>query len=210
MSYSILLLDDHQIITNGLKVQLEKSFPGATIFEANSATRAYDVLLSNSINIVVSDLSVDEYLSELELVNRLKEINPEIKLIVFSMHAHASIIQNLIDKGISGYIVKTSDASEITNAIKGIENGEVYLCKNAKEALKNTEIAEPTSFVFTQREKQIIKLIVEGKKTTQIARTLRITANTVESHRKNIFKKTRKKNMAQLVQMALTLGIVDS
>lgn len=210
MGYSILLIDDHEIITNGLKIQLEKSFPGSIILEANTTTEAYDVLLKNKINYIVSDLSVDDYLSELELIDRLKEINPDIKLIIFSMHTHASIINNLLKKGISGYVVKTSDSFEVTKAINAVIEGKTYLCKHAEEALIQAESKAGSTLIFTQREKQIIKLIVEGKKTGQIARTLRITTNTVESHRKNIFKKTGTKNMAQLVQMALTLGIVDS
>jgi DNA-binding NarL/FixJ family response regulator len=210
MGYSILLIDDHKIITNGLKNQLKKSFPGSIIYEANTTNEAYSALHNNDVDFVVSDLSVDDYLSELELVERLKEINPEIKLIIFSMHAHASIIQSLVKKGIFGYVVKTSDSKEVTQAIRAAIEGKTYLCKNAGVALSQTESEEESTLIFTQREKQIIKLIVEGKKTNQIARTLRITANTVESHRKNIFKKTGTKNMAQLVKMALTLGIVDS
>lgn len=210
MPYSILLLDDHKIITNGLKIQMENSFPDASVFEANTTTEAYNVLHRTPIEIMISDLSVDEYLSELELINRLNEINPNIKLIVFSMHAHASIIRSLLDKGISGYVVKTSDSKEITNAINAAIKGDTYLCRTAKKAIEEAEVAEPTTHIFTQREKQIIKLIVEGKKTGQIARQLKITVNTVESHRKNIYQKMGTKNMAQLVKIALTQGIVES
>jgi DNA-binding NarL/FixJ family response regulator len=210
MAYSILLLDDHKIITNGLKIQLENNFPGASVYEANTTTEAYDALHRIPIDIVISDLSVDDYLSELELVNRIKEINPKTILIVFSMHAHASIIQSLIDKGISGYVVKTSDSKEINTSINIALKGGTHLCQTAKKVLEDSQTSKPSTYIFTQREKQIIKLIVDGKKTGQIARQLKITVNTVESHRKNIYQKTGTKNMAELVKIALTQGIVES
>ncbi len=125
------------------------------------------------------------------------------------MHTDHSIIRTLAEQGISGYVTKVSPANEILKALKSILNDEKYFCAEAQKAIFADENVENQRLIFTHREKQVIKMIVDGKTTAEMARILKITVNTVESHRKNIYHKTGTTNMAQLVKIALTNGIVE-
>ncbi|ALO16024.1 Response regulator UvrY [Salinivirga cyanobacteriivorans] len=208
-SFSILLVDDHDIITEGIKSQIKNIYEHAKVFSANNETESLKLLKNEKIDIAIIDLSIDKFLSALKFPQQILADFPEIKIIVFSMHTDHSIIKTLAEQGISGYVTKTAPANEIIKALKSVLNGEKYFCAEAQKAIFTELNSDEPNLLFTHREKQVIKMIAQGKTTAEMARILKITVNTVESHRKNIYHKTGTSNMAQLVRIALTHGIVE-
>lgn len=208
--FSVLLIDDHDIVLQGLKAHIEQVFGQASVFEATSRAKAFEVLSKNSIQIVITDLSIDGFLSEMELPEKLIEIDPKLQIIVFSMHSEASVIKALYNKGIAGYITKASPLEDIIKAIHAILSGSKYFDAHATTVIGEENEEATDTVLFTNREKQIIKMISQGYNTDKIAKKLRISPNTVETHRKNIFHKSGKKNMASLVKFALIHGILES
>lgn len=209
IAFSVLLVDDHDIITEGIKSQIESTYKKATIYCANNENSALKILDAQNIDIAIIDLSVDSFLSALKFPQQVMDKHPGTKIIVFSMHTDSSIIRTLVDHGISGYVTKTSPTSNISKALEQVLQGEKYFCTEAQKAIFSESDDNDRNLIFTSREKQVIKMIVEGKTSAEMARVLKITVNTVESHRKNIYQKTGTSNMAQLVKIALTHGIVE-
>ncbi len=126
------------------------------------------------------------------------------------MHSEASVIQAAYNKNIASYITKASPIEDIIKAIRAILSGSKYFDEHATAVIREENEEATDTVLFTNREKQIITMISQGYKTDKIAQKLRISPNTVESHRKNIFQKSGTKNMASLVKFALIHGILDS
>lgn len=207
--YSILLIDDHDIIIKALSEQIAAVFDNIDIICVQSEEEALAVLKENNITLVVTDLSLEGFLSAVTLPQYIHENYPHIKIIVFSMHHEVSIIRTLYDTGINAYVAKSSSTNEVVIAINKALAQQIYYPDNINDLLNKDLHNKSHSVFFSRRENQIIKLIAEGKKTSQISKKLRISVNTVESHRKNIYQKTGSSNMAELVRFAIIHGIIE-
>lgn len=201
---SIGIVDDHQIVIDGLSALLNNQQDISIVCTANNGKEMLDLLAENKIDVLLTDVMMPE-MNGLELAELVSIMYPTTKIIALSMNGEGTIIDQLINKAsISGYLLKQSNANELVVAIKKIASGGQYFPDSILDALEihssKKEIVEAAH--LTQREIEVINLMEKDFSNKQIADALNIAVRTVETHRKNIFRKTGTNNLLSLVKWA--------
>ncbi len=194
----IYLVDDHKIFVKGVATLLESEsdleISGYT-YDGKSALAAVE---KNLPDVLLTDIQMQPF-SGIELTRILKEQYPELKVIGLSMFDKPEVIRELIEAGADGYLLKDIEKDELVKGIREVWGGTTYYSSSASAALlKGLENKD----LLTKREKEIIALIAKEKTNIQIADQLFISEHTVESHRKNIFRKTKAKSIVGLINYA--------
>jgi DNA-binding NarL/FixJ family response regulator len=194
----IYLADDHKIFVKGVASLLEAE-PGLKVagfsFDGKSAL---DAIRLQQPDVVLTDIQMPG-VSGIELTKIIKEEFPEVKVIGLSMFDKPEIINELISAGGDGYLLKDLEKDELVKAIQEVMKGNLYYSTSASEILLKTMDDKD---LLTRREKEIIQLIAKEKTNVEIAQMLFISEHTVESHRKNIFRKTKAKSIVGLIKFA--------
>src|SRR6056297_1613294 len=133
--FSVLIVDDHEMICFGIKDLFYKVFPRMHVYTANNSKSARNILNAKNINILITDLTIDEYLSGVDFVKQVRNLHPNLKIIVYSMHDNGSVIKHLHDLGINAYVTKQSAIGEMENAIKAICRDENYFSPDSAKVL---------------------------------------------------------------------------
>jgi two-component system nitrate/nitrite response regulator NarL len=172
------------------------------------------MIINGKANIVITDINMAE-MSGIELTKKIKEHNFEIKVLALSMFGDKATINEMIDAGVDGYILKNTGMDELNMALQALENGKVFFSNEVTiEMLKSIkEVNLPVENIdkvhLTARELEIIKLIADELSNGEIGEKLFISERTVETHRKNIFRKTNKKSVAGLIKYALLHHLIN-
>ncbi len=207
----LLLVDDHLMLLDGLKLLL-KNEPGIEILaEATTANEALDALEKLPINFVITDINLPG-MSGIELSKQIRSKYPTVKILVLSMYSEKSKVSEMINNGVNGYILKNTGKKELMEAIEKIWNGGLFFSDEIIETLMKANSAEektPETVDLTRRELEIIKLIGAENTNGEIAEKLFISERTVETHRKNIFKKTGSKSVVGLINYAYERGLIE-
>lgn len=204
------ITDDHQIVIDGLSALLKDKSAVQIICTANNGKDMLRLLDENEIDILLTDVMMPG-MSGLELASEVKHQHPDIKIIALSMNGEGVIVDQLINQAsIAGYLLKQTDVHELMAAIQKVYNGGIYFpdtILNALEAQSRLRQQVDTAHL-TQREKEIIALMEKDLSNKQIADQLEISVRTVETHRKNIFRKTGTNNVLSLVKWAYAHKII--
>jgi two-component system invasion response regulator UvrY len=201
---SILLVDDHDLIREGLKHILSKQFPSASISEASTAEDAIKKVSTAKFDLVISDLTMPGR-GGLDVVRQVKQIDPKLPVLILSMHAEDEYAVRALKAGAAGYLNKTNGAADIFKAIKMVLQGRKYISPAVAEKLaQNLETRDilPHSSL-SDREFYIFKLIAEGKSVSAIAEQLSLGLTTVSTHRARILHKMGFKTNADLTKYAI-------
>ncbi len=204
----LFILDDHQMLLDGLKALLKNNKQFEIIGEANRAENALELIQQNQPDIVLTDITMPD-MDGIEFTRVLKQKSPEIKIIALSMFSDKSIITAMVEAGVSGYILKNTGQQELTDALQNVTNGGMFFSDEvAAEMIKTISEheqrkAEGIKVHLTEREKEIIKLIAQELSNAKIGELLFISERTVETHRKNIFRKTETKTVVGLIKYAI-------
>ena len=201
--YSILLVDDHRILLEGMKSLIQEPFIVKEI--ATSGSEALQFLKTDDFDLLITDYEMPG-LSGLELVKAAKAAHPEIKIIVLSMHDDPSVVRELLRSGALGYILKKDTYRILSDALVKVMEGKRFISDDIAEVLINTP--EEEKGILTAREVEILKLVTKELNSRQIAEILFISERTVETHRKNIMKKTGATNLAGLVKFAFANHLI--
>ena len=212
---NVLVVDDHQLIIDGLKSLLQDEPDIIFAGGANSMQQAIDFVRDNPVQVVLADISMSEG-SGIETTRRLKEMQPDIQVLALTMHEDINMIRNMVEAGASGYILKRTNMNEVLEAIRVVAKGGKYLGRDVQEILFNN-MGQPTTLselsvsqsVLTQREKEILVLIAKEMRNEEIAEKLFISERTVETHRRNMFTKTKTKSIVGLIKYAIANGLID-
>ena len=209
---NIAILDDHQIIIDGLKLLLESDSNINVVFEATSGSIFLRKLteIDRIVDIVLLDLMMPE-ISGFEMALMLKKDYPEIKIIVLSMNIDGKSITELKAKaGIKSFLSKSVDKTELMLAIMTVNSGEEYFSQEAEREMDNYEkiSKELEQITLTKREIEIIRLIDKGLINKEIAKKLFISEQTVTTHRKSILRKTGAHNVSTLLNFARKAHII--
>ena len=209
---NIAILDDHQIIIDGLKLLLESDSNINMVFEATSGSIFLRKLteIDRIVDIVLLDLMMPE-ISGFEMALMLKKDYPEIKIIVLSMNIDGKSITELKAKaGIKGFLSKSVDKTELMLAIMTVNSGEEYFSQEAEREMDNYQkiSKELEQITLTKREIEIIRLIDKGLINKEIAKKLFISEQTVTTHRKSILRKTGAHNVSTLLNFARKAHII--
>ena len=202
--HSVLLVDDHPILLEGMKNLIRDPFE--VTHTATSGLAALDYIKSAEFDLLITDYEMPG-ITGLELVKAARIAQPEIKIIVLSMHDDPAVVKELLRSGVSGYILKKDTYKNLTDALQKVMEGKRFLSDEVAELLINLPEEEERG-VLTSREIEILKLITKEFNSRQIAEVLFISERTVETHRKNILKKTGATNLVGLVKYAYANNLV--
>jgi DNA-binding NarL/FixJ family response regulator len=203
----VMLVDDHPIVRQGLKLLIDQEADLKVCCEASNAVQAMENLRLHKVDIVILDLSLDG-VSGLEVLKQIRTEYPEMLVLIFSIHEEYLYAERVLKAGAKGYIVKQEASEKIVPAIYRVLNGEIVVCDRMLEKILRKMGDKPAGLEFdvenlTDRELEVFRLIGMGDSTRRIAETLGISVKTVETHRENIKRKMTLKNGAELHQRAV-------
>lgn len=205
----ILLVDDHDLVLQGLKRIVECSLPEIkNVCTASSGQEALLLIASQRFNLFVLDMELPD-ISGMDIIVRIREKDPQARIIVNTMHEEIWFIKNLIQCSVDGILFKSIDSTKIAEAIRRVLDGETYYCPYAEHVraqMKRSD--EGWREELTLRELDVLKRISEGKNTQEIAQELCVSTNTVDTHRRHLMDKLDARNVADLIMTAISKGII--
>jgi DNA-binding NarL/FixJ family response regulator len=213
----ITLVDDHQLFRKGIAAMLQPFGDIEIVFESGSAQEFLDWLRQDVIppEVILLDIEMPG-MNGIELMKKLRSDYPAIKVIILSMHFRQSVVAGLVENGVSGYLSKNCEPTELHNAITIVMRSDFYFSEEVLRIMHRTlagqrkKAADTTlGFDITAREKEVIGLICRENTTAEIAEKLFISMRTVEGHRINLLQKTGAKNSAGLVFFAIRNNLID-
>lgn len=187
-TYDIFLVDDHAMLLDGLKAVLTSEENYRVVGEAHDGEEALEYLKKHDVDILITDYSLPK-MDGLALVKILKRIKPEIKIIVLSMHRENHLVKEILKEGVSGYVLKEESTNELLSALQHVIQDKVYLSDEINRMLISSLRFQEEVKLFSDREREILKLIAKEFSSRQIAEELFISERTVETHRRNMMKK---------------------
>lgn len=206
-SLKILLVDDHVMLLEGINTLLEQQ-PGISIVaKASGAEQATQLLKNNTVDLIITDLHMPG-MDGVALFNHVKQNYPAVKTIVLSMHDEVHIVKELLRSGVNGYVLKKDTHTELLKAIDEVKNNSVYVSSEVNKVLVEDLQNDSEKPLLTSRELEIVRLIVKEFSNKQIADQLFISERTVETHRKNILRKTRVGSVVGLIKYAYANKLV--
>jgi two-component system nitrate/nitrite response regulator NarL len=203
----IFIVDDHQIVIDGLNLMLEGKIDFEVVGESTEPLMALKLLENTPIDILMTDVSMPN-MSGVELSRAVKSKFPHIKILALSMFGDSQIIAEMIDAGISGYILKNAGKKELIEALTKIAEGENYFSQDITLQLMKSFKRNQEEIKLTDREVEIIRMIEKEMTTKGIADLLFISERTVETHRKNILHKTNTQSVVGLLKYAYERKII--
>lgn len=217
---NIVLADDHALVRNGIKAMLESETELNVVGEASNGIEALAVARTLRPDILVLDIRMPE-MTGLEAAARLGEVSPQTKAVILSMHDSEEYVLQALDSGAYGYLLKDTDKGEFVRALKQIYAGNKYfsgavsnvlanrlLNSNKTASFKSTTAVAEDPYHLTRREREILRMVIDGKPNKQIADALGKSVRTVETHRFNIMKKMGVNNAIDMANKAVKENLV--
>ncbi len=204
---SVLLVDDHPLVTEGIGACLE-TWDNITIAgTAATGTEAIARALEVKPDIILMDINLPD-MTGLEATRAIKKRLPNARIMILSMHDNREYVVSALEGGASGYILKDVSSAEVATAIEAVYRGGTYFSSEVSKALAGPASISSTDSVLTAREQQIIIELAHGNTNKMIARNLKISERTVETHRKNIKRKLKITSTAGLTRYAMENGLL--
>ena len=206
----VIVADDHHLVRQGLRALLENSREVEVVGEASTGQEAVELAEKLQPDVVVMDLSMPR-LDGVQAATRILELKTPTEVVIVSMHADTAIVQNLVRRGVKGYLLKDALASELMFAIRSASAGKLYLSPTISEAVMNMLMmpaGEDVAAELTPREREVLQLVAEGHTNTSIANILSISVKTVEKHRANLMNKLEADDLATLIRVAIKRGLI--
>ncbi len=207
----VMIVDDHALMRDGIRALLTVQDDMEVVGEASEGKEAVEKAAELSPEVVIMDL-VMPGMDGIEATRRIARKNPAVKILVLTQHDNRDYILWAIKAGATGYVPKKALGSDLVSAIRAVRNGESFLYPSAAAALiedyRHRSEVDPFERL-TDREKQILRLIAEGKTSPEIARLLSLNVRTVIGQRNRITEKLDLHNRAELIKFALRKGLVS-
>ncbi len=209
----IVVADDHHILLDGLKALLQKQKDMEIVGLYGNGRQLFESLPDTKAHIALVDINMPE-MNGYETTQKIKQHFPQTNVIVLSMHDDATRIMEMIEIGASGYLLKNITDKELLEAIRSVAQGKLYFSAEVSEKIttfavqQQRKLESPDEPKLTDRELEILKLITQEYSNAQIAQTLFISERTVETHRKNMLRKTNNKTIVGLLKYAMEKQII--
>lgn len=201
--YKIVLADDHAMFREGIRRIIERIEDVVVVGEVNDGLELLAILKNSCPDLVILDISMPN-LRGLEAIREIKKLYPQVKVLFLTMHRQKEFIHRALTDGADGFLLKEDPSDELIRAVQTVRKGEKYLSPLISDALISLTLETNESDLLTMREREVLKLLAEGKKTHEIAEMLFISVNTVRRHRHNVMEKLHVKNLADLVKFAIS------
>jgi len=207
---NILLVDDHQIIIDGLLLLINSVEGMKVIGDANNGKEAIELLKVLDADVVLMDIDMP-VMNGIDATKAIKDQAGKTKVIILSMHCESGMVKELIEIGADGYLLKNASKEELIQAITKVADGKQYFATDVTLSLLNNDKPQLQSNLeieLTKRETEILKLIADGFSNKEIGEQLFISHRTVDTHRTNLMKKLEVNNIAGLISFAIKNRIV--
>jgi DNA-binding NarL/FixJ family response regulator len=214
---TILVVDDHPLVREGLKIVIGQSSKFEVVGEAGAAREGLRMAEGLKPDLVLLDISLPDE-SGLELARRIRSTLPDTRILVISMHAGIDYVAEAFKAGAMGYMVKDSAAARLENALESVAKGDYYLDSSLSPQVveelirtpqKETRIKDAPYRSLTPREQEIMPMLAKDLSIKEIADRLFISPKTVENHRTNIMNKLGLRSTLELARYAAKLGLID-
>ena len=208
--YRVVLADDHALFRGGVRRILEEMPEVEVVGEAGDGLALLEILKKITPDLVVLDISMP-HLRGLEAIREIKKLVPDTSILMLTMHKETDYLSQALTAGASGYLLKQEADPELINAVQTIRSGKTYLSPNLSDLVpdllrRRHEPGGSLKEVLTHREREVLKLLADGKTSKEIADMLYISLRTVQNHRANIMRKLNFKRTTDLVKYALQKG----
>ena len=215
MSIKVILADDHKIVLDGLRSLLNKRSDVEVIADAGDGRSTVELARKLSPDLVIMDITMPD-MNGIEATRRILSENPKIKVIGLSMHSDRRFVVEMLKAGVSGYLLKDCAFEELANAIHSVMKNQIYLCPPIAKTVTEDYLhrLDPTNAssvysILTPREREVLKLLSEGKTTKKIAYILGLSGKTVETHVQKVMKKLSLHGIAELTKYAIREGLTS-
>lgn len=202
----ILIVDDHNMLLEGLQNFVGREFPEANILLASDYKGIIKVITRRDVSVLLLDIFLGKEDSR-TFMSKLISLRPALKIVVVSSLEDEQVISAILQNGAMGFVGKSSSTAYIADAIRAVMKGEKYVDPAIEERLvRSKKSSDCPQIILTRREKEVLKETLDGKRIREIADELCISIKTVENHRSNLFAKFNVENSTGLVKKALLLG----
>jgi two-component system, NarL family, response regulator NreC len=210
----VLLADDHQLMRSGVRLMLEREPDITVVGEAGDGREAVALAKTLKPEVVVMDIGMPN-LNGIEAALQMTQHNPELAVVMLSMHSDESYVLRALKAGARGYLLKDSAEADLIKAVHVVAGGKSFFSPAVSKVLLDDYVrklkrsgAEDAYDLLTQREREILQLIAEGKSNKDVANLLNLSVYTVESHRSNLMEKLNLKGVPELILYAVRKGII--
>ena len=206
----ILLADDHTVVRDGLRLVLDAAPDLEVVAEASDGAEAVELALAEEVHLAVLDLSMPR-MTGLQAAHELSRRQPELRVLILSMHDNEQYFFEALKSGASGYVLKTVANRDLIEACRAAMRGEPFIYPAAVRALVRDYLdrGSPPEELLTPRELEVVKLIAEGLTSDEVAEELSISSKTVDRHRANLLEKLGMRNRVELTRYAIRRGLVE-
>ena len=209
----VLLADDHNLVRAGVRKILEAQPGFEVVGEVGDGAAALETLRSTEVDVLVLDLTMPG-MDGFEVLARAKEVRPEVRVLVLTMHAGSEYVTRAVREGADGYLLKDSAVQELVAAIEAVLAGRSYYSAQVQHELgqllrAGSTLGRPLD-LLTDRERDVLRLVARGLSTKEIAARLDISPRTVDTHRANLMRKLGLRSVALLTQFAIREGLLQS
>ena len=211
----ILLADDHEIVREGIKMLIDAQDDMEVVGEAENGNAAIEKMRELSPDIIVMDISMPE-LNGMKATRRIMRKSPNVKILTLSRHSDDGYLQQLIQAGVSGYILKQSAPTELIRAIRQVGSGKKYVDPTLTDRVMSGYISQKSALdtaqkvSLTDRETEVVRLIAWGYSNREIGEHLQISVKTVEAHKANSMRKLGIKSRIDIVRYAILQGWMEN
>lgn len=212
---TIMLVDDHAVVRDGLRLLLEMQPDFRVIGDAVNGREAILRVSENCPDVIVLDIAMPD-LNGIEALRQIKHICPTTSVIILSMHAASNYVIQALQAGANGYLLKAAAGNEVINAIRVAQSGQHYLSQKIVDTVISAYLGKPEIMAqktpldrLSPREREILQLVVEGKSSAEIAEILFISSNTVDTYRSRLMQKLGISDLPSLVKFAILQGLTS-
>ena len=214
MTIRVLLVDDHAILREALRVMLEQEGDISVVAEAKDGQTALDLAAKAEIDVIVMDAAMPD-MSGAETTRRLLRKNPKTKVLALSAYTDRRFVSEMMEAGALGYVTKVAASDKLLEAIRATAQGKTYLCPIVSavllDSMRNPKAARVQGKTrLGRREREVLGLLAEGRSSPEIGAQLHIAPSTVDVHRRNIMRKLDLHSVAELTKYAIREGLTSS
>jgi DNA-binding NarL/FixJ family response regulator len=215
MTVRVFLADDHTVVREGLRAYLDAQPDIEIVGEAGDGREAVERIAELLPDVAVIDIGMPE-INGIEATEMIDGLCPDTGIVILSMHSTNEYVFRALQAGATGYVLKESAGKELINAVRAVQGGHHYLSQKIADQViadyvRQRQAAKPESPLDTlsEREKQIMRLIAEGAKTSEIAEDLSLARSTINTYRSRLMRKVDVEDVASLVKLAIQYGLTD-
>lgn len=211
----VLLVDDHELMREGLRAILEREKDVEVVGEASSGRAAVELARTLEPDVVVMDVAMKDS-NGIEATRQLRSAHPGVKVIALSSHSDSRYVNAMLDAGACGYVLKANAYDDLRRALVAAQQGKSYLCPDVTESVVGASLrtgergpAPRQVTSLSPREREVLQLLAEGLSSPEIGKRLYIATTTVESHRRNVMRKLGMHSVADLTKYAIREGLTS-